>query len=272
LASALPVKAESIPSSLKEFLAESSSQGAEDLIMGNETSLNLPDLLAQDAPPVENVQTVNKPNPNQRDNYGYVSLGLGVGFPNNATADDVLVRVDGIQLGNGNAEQSLDAGFAGEIAGGYQFRDFRVELGIGYGGLNGGGGTVSGTDPLGQPVSVPYSADVSGDYVSVLVNAYYDIPTGTKLRPYIGAGIGYVNVSFGDVSFATDAGQVEVVTGNSGGAFGYQGKLGLSYEAIPKGNIFGEVVYLGSTNPSGTSGSYSALGVWRLALGWRQGF
>lgn len=274
---ALPVGAESIPSSLtlKEFIAESSSQDSEDLILGDETAIDETELLAQETAPVENVQTVSQPNPNQRENYGYVSLGLGVGFPNNATADNVGVSIPPLTPTTsgfpGSVDQSFDAGFAGEIAGGYQFQDLRVELSVGYGDLNPGDGTLT-ANIRGQQFSTSYNVDGGGNYVSVLVNAYYDIPTGTKWRPYLGAGIGYINLSYNDVVVNTQIGQARVIGGNSGSAFGYQGKLGLSYEAIPKGNIFGEVVYLGSTTPSGTEGSYSSLGLWRLALGWRQGF
>jgi opacity protein-like surface antigen len=117
-------------------------------------------------------------------------------------------------------------------------------------------------------VNLNYDADVSGDYISVLVNGYYDIPTGTKWRPYLGVGLGYVNVSVGDTIFNTNFGQVEVITGNSAGTFGYQGKLGLSYDVLPKGTVFGEAAYLGTSSYK----NYSGLGVWRFALGWRQGF
>lgn len=203
---------------------------------------------------------------NSRKSYGYVSLGLGVGIPNDANADDVLIRL-GNRFTTGDVDQSLDVGFSGEVAAGYQYKDARFELAVGYGSLNGSGGTIN-TTVQNQPVNFNYDADVSGDYVSVLVNGYYDIPTGTKWRPYLGAGLGYVNVSVGDTVFNTDFGQAEVITGNSAGTFGYQGKLGLSYEALPKGNLFGEVAYLGTTSYK----NYSGLGVWRFALGWRQGF
>jgi len=201
-----------------------------------------------------------------RESYGYVSLGLGVGIPNNANADDVSIRL-GNRSTRGNVEQSLDLGFSGELAAGYQYQDARFELAVGYGAIGGSGGTIS-TTVSGRPVTFDYDNDVSADYVSVLVNGYYDIPTGSKWRPYLGAGLGYVHISAGDIVFNTDFGQLEVVTQNSAGTFGYQGKLGVSYEAMPKGNVFGEAAYLGTPSYKG----YSGLGVWRFALGWRQGF
>ncbi|MFN5513368.1 MAG: outer membrane protein [Cyanobacteriota bacterium] len=279
LASSAPVWADSnsSPLTLKEFIAESSSQDAEALLLGEESFSNRLNFLTQETTPVEpieKVQTTPQSEPVQG-NYGYVSLGLGVGFPNNATADDVGISIPPLTPTNsgfpGSVDQSFDAGFAGEIAGGYQFQDVRVELSVGYGDLNPADGTLT-ANIQGQQFSTSYNVDGGGNYVSVLVNAYYDIPTGTKWRPYLGAGIGYINLSYNDVVVNTQIGQATVIGGNSGSAFGYQGKLGLSYEAIPKGNIFGEVVYLGSTTPSGTEGSYSSLGLWRLALGWRQGF
>jgi opacity protein-like surface antigen len=231
----------------------------EDDLAGGE-SVNLDTWLAQDNE--SSSSSANVP----RESYGYVSLGLGVGLPNNANADDVSIRL-GNRSTRGSVEQSLDLGFSGEVAGGYQYKDVRFELAVGYGSIGGSGGTIS-TTVSGRPVSFNYDNDISADYVSVLVNGYYDIPTGTKWRPYLGAGLGYVHVSAGDIVFNTDFGQLEVVTQNSAGTFGYQGKLGLSYEATPKGNVFGEVAYLGTPSYK----SYSGLGVWRFALGWRQGF
>ena len=254
------------------FPEDEVSQAALDLVAVDGDPLNLTSPLESEFSELSdnvitaqgNSEQANKYN--SRPSYGYVSLGLGVGIPNNATADDVLLRL-GNQFTTGNVDQSLDVGFSGEVAAGYQYKDARFELAVGYGSLNGSGGTVN-TTVQNTAVNFDYDADVSGDYVSILVNGYYDIPTGTKWRPYLGVGLGYVNVSVGDTIFNTDFGQVEVITGNSAGTFGYQGKLGLSYEALPKGNVFGEAAYLGTTSYK----NYSGLGVWRFALGWRQGF
>lgn len=175
------------------FPGDEISQTAVDLIAVDNDPLNstsqlnteLGDLSADLITAQGNSEQANKYN--SRKNYGYVSLGLGVGIPNDANADDVLIRL-GNRFTTGNVDQSLDVGFSGEVAAGYQYKDARFELAVGYGALNGSGGTIN-TTVQNTPVNFDYDADVSGDYVSILVNGYYDIPTGTKWRPYLGGGV-----------------------------------------------------------------------------------
>ncbi|MBJ7900859.1 MAG: P44/Msp2 family outer membrane protein [Cyanobacteria bacterium RI_101] len=205
---------------------------------------------------------------NPAKDYGYVSLGLGFGIPNNIDASQ-NVNVNGFDV-EGQLSQSLDLGFAGEIAGGYQFQDARVELAVGYGTFGTSGGTAN---------VVVENVSLGGDsfntfgevhYLSVFINGYYDIRTDSKFRPYLGVGIGYMNVGTGDISL--EGLPVDIIQGGNVGVFGYQGKFGLSYEVFPKGTFFAEAGYIGTASFSVNSVNYDPLGAIKVAFGWRQGF
>jgi hypothetical protein len=127
----------------------------------------------------------------------------------------------------------------------------------------GGGDTFSG------------QADVSGriNRNSILASLYYDIPTKTRWVPYVGAGLGYTNVSTSDSVYnynvALGSGGRSIgastVPGGSGSAFGYQAKIGLSYLASSSTDLFVEGNYLGNTSVdlgTGTTfGSFNSFGV-----------
>lgn len=76
---------------------------------------------------------------------------------------------------------------------GYRYGDFRVEGEILYDRnpvkdirFSGGGGTMSGYY----------------DLWGAMVNVFYDIPTGVRLRPYVGAGMGGVLFTAHDITLA----------------------------------------------------------------------
>jgi opacity protein-like surface antigen len=257
-------------------------------------------LLAQDGSDVPAVATEDKP----ASNYVYVSVGAGIGFPGNLSATNQQPTVFGVALADlspqptsllsqptTNTTMSQSNGFAGELAAGYQFDQARAELAVGYGNFGISGGTNSRSpqeyvidsarvSPQFSPrtLSGPYpflnagSLESSGrnSYISVLMNGYYDIATGSKWRPYVGAGVGYANVTVGDLyGYANDG---LIIPGGSSGAFAYQGKLGLSYEVIPKGNAFLEAAYLRTAGFTIRGAKYDPLSVPRVVLGRRQGF
>ena len=127
----------------------------------------------------------------------------------------------------------------------------------------GGGDTFSG------------QADVSGriNRNSILASLYYDIPTKTRWVPYVGAGLGYTNVSTSDSTYnynvALGSGGRSIgtstVPSGSDSAFGYQAKIGLSYLASNSTDLFVEGNYLGNTSVdlgTGTEfGSFNSFGV-----------
>ena len=114
----------------------------------------------------------------------YVSFSPSVVFPFSVdTTSPVL------SSGSTRAETGWD--ISGGL--GYRYGDFRIEGEVLYGRSNadyirfsGGGGDVSGYY----------------DMWGVTANFYYDIPTGTKFRPYVGAGLGGARFTANDITLA----------------------------------------------------------------------
>lgn len=199
--------------------------------------------------------------------YPYFSLQLGVGFPSDY--DGTFPSVS-----NGNpviVDTTLDlsTGFNGEAAFGYKFNDFRTDLSVGYGNFS-VHDQIYRVPGLGE-ASVPGVGSVN--LWTVMANAYYDIPlkTGDHLMsrwsPYVGAGIGYANISTPACSIQT------CYAGGNAGAFAWQAKAGLAYRVSDRGSAFVEGGYLGTVgNTTVDQATFGDFGVWRVNLGWRQGF
>jgi opacity protein-like surface antigen len=189
-------------------------------------------------------------------NYWYGSLSAGFGSQSDV---DLTGSINGqaVQTVTG----SFDNAFSFNGAVGYQFEQFRGELEIGNRFFN-----------------VKNVSDSGITSTAILINGYYDIPTGSKLRPYVGLGFG-LNVNSGKIKNAPyQLGNVDI----GGTSFAYQGKAGVQYEISRKGNIFAELKY-------GSAGGYrldrifdsSGVGVdidldsfnsFGFAVGYRQGF
>jgi len=158
-------------------------------------------LLAQ----AENPADTSKPASNS---FPYASLQVGVGFPYDYTGSFDL---EGTSI---NTSLDLNAGFNGELAVGYQFNRARTELAVGYGGYG-----VKQQSFDGESISGAGTFDV----ITVMINGYYDFPVykrdGLRSRwtPYIGAGIGYANIS------APSCRTNDCFAGGSTDGFAYQG-------------------------------------------------
>ena len=72
--------------------------------------------------------------------------------------------------------------------------------------------------------------DTEGDFatVALMLNGYYDIPTDSKWRPYLGGGIGFANVSYNDVTL-----RGALVINDDDTVFAYQAKAGIAYSFSP---------------------------------------
>lgn len=196
--------------------------------------------------------------------YPYFTLQVGAGFPNNTNGS---FREGPFLL---DTSFTADPGFNGEVGIGYRFSErFRSDITVGYGNFGGVQQTLS------LPGVAKATLDSNGqvEYFTAMVNGYYDIPIrnsdGSRSRwsPYLGAGIGYGNLSVPDCSFSSDC-----FSGGSGGGFAYQGKLGLSYKATQQGFLFLEGAYTGFTGPTIDGVDFDNFGTWRVNLGWRQRF
>ena len=95
---------------------------------------------------------------------------------------------------------TFNTGWGGGVAAGRAFNDFRVEAEVSWRrvGINhienirAEPATALSTQFAQRLAS---SVDISGrlDHLTVMANAYWDVPTGTRLRPYIGGGLGTVH-------------------------------------------------------------------------------
>ena len=110
-----------------------------------------------------------------------------------------------------------------------------------------GGGSIDGVDaaaiassvdPLGVTVA-QVVADGRGDITNtgVFFNGYYDFNQQGALQPYVGAGIGYVDV---DVSYQPSG---ITVIDDSEGKLGYQFKAGATWKLQNQWEVFGEYAY-----------------------------
>ncbi|MEM9739095.1 MAG: outer membrane beta-barrel protein [Pseudomonadota bacterium] len=113
-----------------------------------------------------------------------------------------------------------------------------------------GGGDIGGldaaalagaADPLGVTVA-DLVADGQGEVTSlgVFANVYYDFNRGAQFQPYIGAGIGFVDV---DVEYAPS--NVSIIDDGET-KFAYQLKAGASFQVTDTWELYGEYAYRAS--------------------------
>lgn len=143
------------------------------------------------------------------------ALAASVAMPSVAAAQGLYGKADvGVGFsGSLEAEgESLDLETGYQVGGavGYAYPNgLRIEGELAY--------TTNDIDVQGAPISADLSA------FGAFANAYYDFGTG-KIRPFVGAGLGYVNgeleLSGGGDSFSGD-----------GSGVGYQAKAGISFAA-----------------------------------------
>jgi opacity protein-like surface antigen len=197
----------------------------------------------------QNTEVSNSENPES--DYWYLSGSLGASFPN-----EVTLAPSGVSLPFAPPSIGLNTAFQGNIAAGYQWKQARAELELGHGSYG-----ANSVNFLGE--SSPVSGSV--DATTLMVNGYWDIPTGSKWSPYLGAGIG--------VGFVNVKDNIESVNGT---ALALQGKAGVQYEVARKSNVFVELKYqnIGSfSSDTGLGradvGSTNSFGV---GVGYRKGF
>jgi len=111
--------------------------------------------------------------------------------------------------------------------------------------------------------SQKYSVEGNVDTNSVMASVYLDIPTNSRWVPYVGGGLGYTSMAWG-----TGRGALSQNAGSQG-ALGYQAKVGVSYLANKKTDVFVEGVYQGTSNFSIDTTNYDPLSSWGARLGAR---
>lgn len=100
-------------------------------------------------------------------------------------------------------------GFSGSL--GYRFDNGRIEGEFGYRKAD-----VSKLSALGTSVNI---TGVDATVKSYMINGFYDMPTDTIIKPYLGGGIGLMNYELNDNGSKNDA-----------DSFGYQLIAGLGFE------------------------------------------
>ncbi|MCX5937412.1 MAG: outer membrane beta-barrel protein [Cyanobium sp. LacPavin_0920_WC12_MAG_62_9] len=191
----------------------------------------------------------------------YATVGLGGAWPQNVTGNTTILGV-GV-----TGSYALGGGFSGDIGAGYDFGPVRTELTYAYTGasLNSVTATALGTSGTTSISNGSVSTN------SVLVSAYVDIPTKSKFTPYIGGGLGYTNVGWGAYS-ASALGITLTQQAGSQGVLGYQAKLGVSYQASAKADVFVEGTYQGSSGFSVDRVNYNSLSAFGARVGARYRF
>ncbi|NJL57804.1 outer membrane beta-barrel protein [bacterium] len=99
-----------------------------------------------------------------------------------------------------------------------------------------------------------------------MANIYYDIPTNSRFRPYLGAGLGFYTSRINNLTATFfPAAMLSPVNQTSETSFAFQIKAGISYEISPKSEAFlGYRYFNGSTlnfNDPGNLGRFSPDGV-----------
>ncbi|NET48411.1 MAG: outer membrane beta-barrel protein [Merismopedia sp. SIO2A8] len=186
----------------------------------------------------QSIQFGATPETNATGWYGSISPGATFGYDVDIESDEFTVEVDsGIPGVDGTTVDvepvditvDTDTGFGINGAIGYQFDQARAELDLGYR-QNAVDGVTVGDLP---------EVDTDGRFKTwtLAANGYYDIPTGTAFRPYVGAGVGVARLVADDVSVNVPvAGEAEL--DESGVSFMFQAQAGLAYDFSEDASAF----------------------------------
>ena len=159
----------------------------------------------------------------------YFSAGAGVNY-----VPDLKVT-NSVATANPTTDKT-DIGMVIVGAGGYAFGPVRVEGEFGW--RDNANDTIH-TTAFGSSAG---GGDIQP--ISLMANVYYDIDTGTRITPYIGAGVGAVDLVAHLSQRGTD------LVNDSGTGFGYQGLIGASYKINDALSLKADYRYLGTTDIS----------------------
>jgi opacity protein-like surface antigen len=129
----------------------------------------------------------------------------------------------------------FEEGYTVSGAIGYDFGAVRTELELAYRD-NDVNDIYIGTTPQPNP-----GGDISS--TAVMLNGYYDIPTGGAVTPYIGAGIGMAHVSANDFHVGTLS-----IGDETDDVFAYQGIAGANFAIDGGFSLFAEYKYFATSD------------------------
>ena len=118
------------------------------------------------------------------------------------------------------ADWDLDFGFSAGGAAGYDFGDFRTEAEFSF---------QSANFLHDGEIDDDTKADDNLTVMAIMANGFFDLDTGTPFVPFIGIGVGAVNLSV-KLNENEDA-KIPQFEG-SGWGFGYQANVGVAYEIV----------------------------------------
>lgn len=190
----------------------------------------------------------------------YLTVGAGASKPANNTW--TVNDLNGVGADSGRFGARYGGGFAVDAGVGYDFGAIRTELTYSYNraSLNRLNGTIGNNNYR--------SSDVSGviNKNDIFASAYVDFPFG-RWVPYVGAGIGYTNLSTPSFTLANQR------TGSANeGLFGWQAKAGLAYALDYNWDVYAEGVYQGASGFDSGNLDINSFNNWGGKLGFRYRF
>lgn len=188
----------------------------------------------------------------------YVSGNVGA-----VMLSDSDIHVDGSGIG----DVGYDTGYVLTVAVGRKVEYVRLEGELGY----------RANDMEGYQYSdSSITASLGGDVktLSFMVNAYFDIDTGTSFTPFIGGGIGFANVDVELKGRVVENG--EVIFDESGGddetVFAYQGIVGVAFAMSDNTSLDLSYRYFATTDPKFDDDVEGEYGGHNFMLGFRYSF
>ena len=176
----------------------------------------------------EKTETVNNTKNSDSKNNFYISGGLGL--MNDPYMLDADRPNDDNKSVTGHFNKSkLDGLWSADVALGYKFnKNIRGEISYAFNLLD------DNSAPTDTNGGTGYLGLNQIDTHSLFANVYYDFPNSSKFTPYFGGGLG---TTFIDTDGNYQSRKHNDLT------FGYQGKLGLSYELKDSTDLFAEGIY-----------------------------
>ncbi len=144
--------------------------------------------------------------------------------------EDTDLDIGGAKAG----DLEYDLEYAAGATLGYDFQPFRVEIEAMY--------READFDDLANSVVAPAGFGGSIETYTAMVNAYYDIDTGSNWAPYVGAGLGVAQHEFDSIT---------IQTSDEDTVLAYQAMAGISYNFsdYPAITIGGGYRFFGTQSP-----------------------
>jgi opacity protein-like surface antigen len=144
----------------------------------------------------------------------------------------------------------FDTGFAFSGAVGYAQGPWRAELDITYRENDFDSATVTATI-FGSTITASGQLEGDASSLAFMANAYYDIDTGSPVKPYLGLGLGVARVDVNDLRIA---GSSLAPVDADDTVFAFQVTAGASYEINPNLDLTLHYRYFRTADPEFDSG------------------